>query len=157
MLWNFVQTFVFHCMFGQQQSIQQTNHYNFKTGHNLGRNHFLISGLISLGSFWEISLGYSWETRAVRGEVPLYGVLFQRGSVLNHNVINNGRNRFAGRNMKMHMISWMDMPDDVYFVATTATRYPAAQRSLFSTSPRLHPRCPHPPSSTSATVSRKKK
>ncbi|BFZ12139.1 hypothetical protein BsWGS_15178 [Bradybaena similaris] len=45
-----------------------------------------------------------------------------RGSVLNHNVINNGRNRFAGRNMKMHMISWMDMPDDVYFVATTATR-----------------------------------
>lgn len=23
----------------------------------------------------------------------------------------------------MHMISWIDMPDDVYFVATEATRY----------------------------------
>ncbi|XP_055879501.1 metastasis-associated protein MTA3-like isoform X5 [Biomphalaria glabrata] len=44
-----------------------------------------------------------------------------RGSVLNHNSI-NGRSRFAGRNMKMHMVSWMDMPDDVYFVATMATR-----------------------------------
>uniref|UniRef100_A0A2C9JPS8 Metastasis-associated protein MTA1 n=1 Tax=Biomphalaria glabrata TaxID=6526 RepID=A0A2C9JPS8_BIOGL len=45
----------------------------------------------------------------------------RRGSVLNHNSI-NGRSRFAGRNMKMHMVSWMDMPDDVYFVATMATR-----------------------------------
>ena len=54
-------------------------------------------------------------------EVPLYGNLFQRGSVLNHNAI-NGRNRFAGRNMKMHMVSWMDMPDDVFFVATLATK-----------------------------------
>ncbi|RUS76393.1 hypothetical protein EGW08_015844, partial [Elysia chlorotica] len=44
-----------------------------------------------------------------------------RGSVLNHNSV-NGKSRFVGRNMKMHMVSWMDMQDDVYFVATMATR-----------------------------------
>ena len=54
--------------------------------------------------------------------MPLYGVLFQRGSVLNHNSV-NGKSRFVGRNMKMHMVSWMDMQDDVYFVATMATRF----------------------------------
>lgn len=54
----------------------------------------------------------------------MFYVLFflsQRGSVLNHNSV-NGRSRFAGRSTKMHMVSWMDMPDDVYFVATIATR-----------------------------------
>lgn len=45
----------------------------------------------------------------------------RRGSVLNHNSL-NGKSRFVGRNVKMHMVSWMDMQDDVYFVATMATR-----------------------------------
>jgi len=44
-----------------------------------------------------------------------------RGSVLNHNLI-NGRSRFGGPRMKLHMVSWMDMPDDVYFQATPATK-----------------------------------
>ena len=54
-------------------------------------------------------------------EVPLYGVIFQRGNVLNHNTL-NGRGRFCGPRMKMHMVSWMEMPDDVYFVSTMATK-----------------------------------
>jgi hypothetical protein len=39
--------------------------------------------------------------------------LFQRGNVMNHHM--NGRGR-------MQMINWIDAPDDVYFVATEATR-----------------------------------
>lgn len=47
---------------------------------------------------------------------------FQRGSVLNHNM--NGRGKMpVSKGMKMHMINWIDAPDDVYFVATDATRY----------------------------------
>jgi len=45
----------------------------------------------------------------------------RRGNVLNHNTL-NGRGRFCGPRMKMHMVSWMEMPDDVYFVSTMATK-----------------------------------
>lgn len=41
------------------------------------------------------------------------GFNFQRGNVMNHHM--NGRGR-------MQMINWIDAPDDVYFVATEATR-----------------------------------
>ncbi|KAJ8308083.1 hypothetical protein KUTeg_012957 [Tegillarca granosa] len=44
-----------------------------------------------------------------------------RGNVLNHNM--NGRGRLPiSKSMRMHMINWIDAPDDVYFVATDATR-----------------------------------
>ncbi|XP_021345443.1 metastasis-associated protein MTA3-like isoform X2 [Mizuhopecten yessoensis] len=44
-----------------------------------------------------------------------------RGSVLNHNM--NGRGKMpVSKGMRMHMINWIDAPDDVYFVATDATR-----------------------------------
>ncbi|XP_005093442.1 metastasis-associated protein MTA3 isoform X2 [Aplysia californica] len=45
----------------------------------------------------------------------------RRGSVLNHNSV-NGRSRFCGKSMRMQLVGWMDNPDDVYFVATAATR-----------------------------------
>ncbi|XP_025103893.1 metastasis-associated protein MTA1-like isoform X2 [Pomacea canaliculata] len=46
----------------------------------------------------------------------------QRG-LLNHGSINGRSKGVPGtRGVKMHMISWIDMPDDVYFVATEATR-----------------------------------
>lgn len=36
----------------------------------------------------------------------------------------NGRGKVMGvRGMRMQMINWLDAPDDVYFVATDATRY----------------------------------
>lgn len=41
---------------------------------------------------------------------------------MNHNM--NGRGKVMGvRGMRMQMINWLDAPDDVYFVATDATRY----------------------------------
>lgn len=41
---------------------------------------------------------------------------------MNHNM--NGRGKAMGvRGMRMQMINWLDAPDDVYFVATDATRY----------------------------------
>ncbi|XP_064601539.1 metastasis-associated protein MTA3-like isoform X2 [Liolophura sinensis] len=44
----------------------------------------------------------------------------QRSSVINHM---NGRNRGSNpKSLKMQMISWIDAPDDVYFVSTDATR-----------------------------------
>lgn len=44
-----------------------------------------------------------------------------RGNLMNHNV--NGRGKVMGvRGMRMQMINWLDAPDDVYFVATDATR-----------------------------------
>lgn len=44
-----------------------------------------------------------------------------RGNALNHNM--NGRGRLPiSKSMRMHMINWIDAPDDVYFVATDATR-----------------------------------
>ena len=47
----------------------------------------------------------------------LQRVLLGHGSV-------NGRARVpALRGSKMHMISWLDMPDDVFFYATDATRF----------------------------------
>ncbi|KAL8612830.1 hypothetical protein ACOMHN_038085 [Nucella lapillus] len=64
---------------------------------------------------------------------PNMGVIRQAGpaikppsnsprGLLNHNSL-NGRGRMpALRGSKMHMISWLDMPDDVFFVATDATR-----------------------------------
>ncbi|XP_046557984.1 metastasis-associated protein MTA3-like isoform X4 [Haliotis rubra] len=47
-----------------------------------------------------------------------------RGSVINHSTFKNGRSKTPGvrGGYKMHMISWIDAPDDVYFVATEATR-----------------------------------
>ncbi|XP_041351586.1 metastasis-associated protein MTA2-like isoform X4 [Gigantopelta aegis] len=47
-----------------------------------------------------------------------------RASVINHNPgRHNGRTKNPGRTgYKMHMISWIDAPDDVFFVATDATR-----------------------------------
>lgn len=40
---------------------------------------------------------------------------------MNHNM--NGRGKVMGvRGMRMQMINWLDAPDDVYFVATDATR-----------------------------------
>jgi len=36
----------------------------------------------------------------------------------------NGRGKMpVSKSMRMHMINWIDAPDDVYFVATDATRY----------------------------------
>ncbi|XP_061173834.1 metastasis-associated protein MTA3-like [Saccostrea echinata] len=44
-----------------------------------------------------------------------------RGNLMNHNM--NGRGKAMGvRGMRMQMINWLDAPDDVYFVATDATR-----------------------------------
>ncbi|XP_076442315.1 metastasis-associated protein MTA3-like isoform X2 [Babylonia areolata] len=64
---------------------------------------------------------------------PNMGVIRQAGpaikppsnsprGLLNHGSL-NGRGRMPSmRGSKMHMISWLDMPDDVFFVATDATR-----------------------------------
>lgn len=48
-----------------------------------------------------------------------------RSSVINH--MSNGRSgipgiRTPGSNMRKMILNWMDAPDDVYFVATDATR-----------------------------------
>ncbi|XP_076463622.1 metastasis-associated protein MTA3-like [Babylonia areolata] len=45
----------------------------------------------------------------------------QRG-LLNHGSMNGRGKMPAMRGSKMHMISWLDMPDDVFFMATNATR-----------------------------------
>lgn len=46
----------------------------------------------------------------------------QRG-LLNHGSMNGRGKMPAMRGSKMHMISWLDMPDDVFFFATDATRF----------------------------------
>ncbi|KAL4238896.1 Metastasis-associated protein mta1 [Mactra antiquata] len=43
-----------------------------------------------------------------------------RGNMMNHNM--NGRGKMLPKNFRMHMISWIDAPDDVYFMATSATK-----------------------------------
>ena len=48
--------------------------------------------------------------------------LFQRANMLNHNSL-NGRGKLLPKSLRMHMISWIDAPDDVYFIATSATKY----------------------------------
>ena len=45
----------------------------------------------------------------------------QRANMLNHNSL-NGRGKLLPKNLRMHMISWIDAPDDVYFIATSATK-----------------------------------
>ncbi|KAL5008391.1 hypothetical protein ScPMuIL_013972 [Solemya velum] len=44
-----------------------------------------------------------------------------RSNVVNHTSM-NGRNKYMVKPLKMHMMNWIDAPDDVYFVATDATR-----------------------------------
>ncbi|KAK3093683.1 hypothetical protein FSP39_018875 [Pinctada imbricata] len=77
--------------------------------------------------------GYESQSNGIDGPAakrPNMGVIRQigsamrshvRGNLMNHNM--NGRGRLPGmRGMRMHMINWIDAPDDVYFVATDATR-----------------------------------
>lgn len=64
---------------------------------------------------------------------PNMGVIRQAGSaikppssspraLLNHGSM-NGRGRMpSARGSKGHMVNWIDMPDDVFFIATDATR-----------------------------------
>ena len=40
--------------------------------------------------------------------------------MMNHSI--NGRGKLLPKGMRMHMISWIDAPDDVYFMATNATK-----------------------------------
>jgi len=35
----------------------------------------------------------------------------------------NGRGRMLPKGLRMPMINWIDAPDDVYFIATTVTKY----------------------------------
>lgn len=43
-----------------------------------------------------------------------------RANMLNNSM--NGRGKLLPKNLRMHMISWIDAPDDVYFIATAATK-----------------------------------
>lgn len=43
-----------------------------------------------------------------------------RGNLMNHNI--NGRGKMLPKGFRMPMISWIDAPDDVYFMATSATK-----------------------------------
>ena len=56
------------------------------------------------------------------GGIYNYVLCFQRANMLNHASL-NGRGKLLPKNLRMHMISWIDAPDDVYFIATSATKY----------------------------------
>lgn len=67
---------------------------------------------------------------AVPAKRPNIGVMRQaalamrpqiRANMLNHASL-NGRGKLIPKNLRMHMISWIDAPDDVYFIATSATK-----------------------------------
>lgn len=45
-----------------------------------------------------------------------------RGNPLNHSALPNGRGKLLPKGFRMPMISWIDAPDDVYFMATNATK-----------------------------------
>jgi len=60
-----------------------------------------------------------------------------RGSVINHM---NGRGavKLSGSRGRKSMMSWMEAPDDVYFVANDATRSVLASK-IPSTDPSMSP------------------
>jgi len=51
----------------------------------------------------------------------LYCYLCFQRPMMNHSI--NGRGKLLPKGMRMHMISWIDAPDDVYFMATNATKW----------------------------------
>ncbi|VDI23707.1 metastasis-associated protein MTA [Mytilus galloprovincialis] len=53
---------------------------------------------------------------------PSMGVIRQIGSVMRHGMRGNVMNHHMNGRGRMQMINWIDAPDDVYFVATEATR-----------------------------------
>lgn len=53
---------------------------------------------------------------------PSMGVIRQIGSVMRHTLRGNVMNHHMNGRGRMQMINWIDAPDDVYFVATEATR-----------------------------------
>ncbi|KAL3874853.1 hypothetical protein ACJMK2_037813 [Sinanodonta woodiana] len=45
-----------------------------------------------------------------------------RNAMLNHTNMNGRGGKSMAKGMRMHMISWIDAPDDVYFISTEATK-----------------------------------